>query len=83
MTYKSPYGVPEGLERRLAQWANQLSRDKTYPWVGSGLIDDLKLASTTLGAPPFETLYPMFVGGKIPPPPGAPKPPAPPMEFDL
>lgn len=46
------FGKREGLEKRLAMWANQLSRDKQYPWVGLGLIDDLKCASRELGGDP-------------------------------
>jgi hypothetical protein len=46
------FGKPEGLEKRLAMWANQFSTDKRYPWVGLGLIDDLKCASRMLGGDP-------------------------------
>lgn len=46
------FGQPENLEKRLAMWANQLSTDKSYPWVGLGLIDDLKCACRALGGDP-------------------------------
>jgi hypothetical protein len=46
------FGKPEGLEKRLAMWARQLSCDKRFPWVGLGLIDDLKCASRELGGDP-------------------------------
>lgn len=62
------FGFPEGIGKRLAYWANQLSRDKGYPWVGTGLIDDLKCAAKLHGEN-FDALYPAYV------------PPA--VEFDL
>lgn len=71
MAYESPYGAPEGIGKRLAYWANQLSRSKEYPWVGLGLINDLKCAAKLHGAD-FDTLYPLEVGGPPPPPPGKP-----------
>jgi hypothetical protein len=43
------FGIPDGIEKRLAYWSRQLSMDKRYPWVGTGLIDDLKCAATLLG----------------------------------
>jgi hypothetical protein len=46
------FGKRENLEKRLAMWANQLSMDKRYPWLGLGLIDDLKCASRELGGNP-------------------------------
>lgn len=46
------FGKPEGLEKRLAMWAQQFSTDKRYPWVGLGFIDDLKCASRMLGGEP-------------------------------
>jgi len=68
------FGVPDGIGPRLAYWANQLSRDRTYPWVGTGLIDDLKCAAKLHGAD-TDALYPdQFV---------PPKPPPPAPEYDL
>lgn len=43
------FGKPEGIEKRLAMWYNQLARDKSYPWVGLGLLDDIKCACRMLG----------------------------------
>lgn len=51
------FGAPEGLPQRLATWANQLSRDKQYPWVGTGLIDDLKCAARLMGVD-FDAMFP-------------------------
>lgn len=57
---ESKYGRREGLDKRLAYWANQLGRDRQYPWVGTGLIDDLKAAAEALGTD-FDTNYPAVV----------------------
>jgi hypothetical protein len=46
------FGKPENIEKRLAMWATQLSMDKSYPWVGLGLIDDLECACRMLGGEP-------------------------------
>lgn len=46
------FGKPENLEKRLAMWIAQLSTDKSFPWVGLGLIDDLKCACRMLGGDP-------------------------------
>lgn len=81
MTYQPQFGSTDGLERRLAYWANQLSRDKSFPWVGTGIVEDLKLASATLGAPPFDELYPLPFTAPAAPPPAPP--PAPAIEYDL
>lgn len=51
------FGEKAGLPQRLAYWANQLGRDRTYPWVGTGLIDDLKCAATVMGVD-FDTMFP-------------------------
>lgn len=71
-------GEPEGLGKRLAYWANQLSRDRSFPWVGLGLIEDLKCAARLQGAD-FDRMFPPGFNPQ-------PKPvevPAPSMEFDL
>lgn len=70
------FGKPEGLEKRLAYWARQLSMDKKYPWVGLGLIDDLKCACRELGGDPDQTFPDMR---KPEPAPAA----APAVEYDL
>lgn len=56
MTEGRAFGVPDGIEKRLEYWARQLSLDKRYPWVGMGLIDDLKCAAKMLGAKGIEPL---------------------------
>ena len=66
------FGKRPGLEKRLAMWAAQLGSDKTLPWVGLGLIDDLKCACRELGGDPDKR----YVGTKA-----APKPA--PVEYDL
>lgn len=43
------FGKPEGLARRLAMWANSLGKNKSYPWLGLGIVDDLKCAAKMLG----------------------------------
>jgi len=55
--YDRPFGKPDGLGKRLAMWANSLARDRQYPWMGSGLVDDLICAAEQLGEDP-RTLYP-------------------------
>ena len=65
--YESPYGQNDGLGKRLAYWANQLSQNRTYPWQGLGIIDDLKAAAKLLGSD-ADVLYPKI---------------APVVEFDL
>lgn len=71
--YVSPYGKTEGLSKRLDKWASDLGKNSTYPWVGLGLIADLKAAAAVIdGRPiPDEDQEP------------APKTPEPKMEFDL
>lgn len=52
-----PFGKPENIEKRLAMWVNGLCTDKSLPWVGLGLIDDLKCACRMLGGDP-DKIYP-------------------------
>lgn len=76
------FGKPENIEKRLAMWANQLSCDKRYPWVGLGLIDDLKCACIMLGGEPDKTYPDMRPKSRQ----SAPEPepaPAPVVEYDL
>jgi len=94
MTADRRFGIPDGLGRRMNTWANQLSRDKSYPWVGTGLIDDLKCAARELGAPPFDEMFPLVIQTTKPAPQPTPEPemedwekefqaPAQPLDFDL
>lgn len=69
------FGKPENIEKRLAMWANQLSTDKAYPWVGLGLIDDLKCACRMLGGNPDQRFPDMRKPEKAAP--------AKTMEYDL
>lgn len=63
-----PYGRPEGLADRLAEHAEKLAKDKSTPWLGLGLYDDLRAAAAVLKGQP------------VPHPHCEPKPK---MEFDL
>lgn len=47
-----PYGKPEGLADRLLDHIHKLGTDKTLPWVGLGLIDDLRAASEAISGKP-------------------------------
>lgn len=72
------FGKPENIGLRLAAWANQLSRDKAYPWVGTGLIEDLKCAAKLQGVN-FDAMFPPGFDPKpAPPPPPEPAAPQPP-----
>lgn len=42
------YGQPRGLGKRLADWADRMGRDKSLPWAGLGILEDLKLAAKAL-----------------------------------
>jgi hypothetical protein len=70
------FGKPENIEKRLAMWATQLSMDKSFPWVGLGLVDDIKCACTLLGGDPTK----QYADMRSPKP--APKP-APEPVYDL
>lgn len=48
MTYDRQYGKREGLAARLLEHIERLGKDKTLPWVGLGLIDDLRAASAAI-----------------------------------
>lgn len=50
MTYQSSFGMPEGIEQRLVYWRRQLGSNKEYPWLGTGILDDLVCAAGMLGA---------------------------------
>lgn len=71
------FGKPENIEKRLAMWAQQFSMDKRYPWVGLGLIDDLKCACRMLGGDPDKKYPDMRSKGPsvpAPTPEAAPEP---------
>jgi len=46
------YGDREGLPESLEKWAERLSKDKSFPWPGCGIIADLKSAATELRGHP-------------------------------
>lgn len=62
------FGKPEGIEKRLSMWASGLGADKKYPWVGMGLIDDLKCASRMLGGDPDKINADMRMSMRTPKP---------------
>lgn len=68
------FGKPEGIEKRLAMWVTRFSTDKSIPWVGMGVVDDLKCACRMLGGDP-DKKYPDM--RKNPPPEPAK------VEYDL
>lgn len=70
---KRACGHVEGIEKRLVMWRRQLARNGSFPWVGTGICDDLVVAAKLLGADvsEFET-----------PAPAAPAAPAK-VEYDL
>lgn len=48
MAYESPHGKPEGLRKRLDDWARRMSNNDSLPWAGLRIIEDIKLAVTLL-----------------------------------
>jgi len=74
MTYQRMHGQEQGIAERLKMWRRHLGGDKSYPWLGTGICDDLVTAARLLGADvsEFTTLIEQ-------PAPVAPQP----MEFDL
>jgi hypothetical protein len=74
MTYQRMHGQEQGIAERLKMWRRHLGGDKSYPWLGTGICDDLVTAARLLGADvsEFTTLIEQSV-------PVAPQP----MEFDL
>lgn len=71
------FGKPEGIEKRLAMWVTRFSTDRSIPWVGMGVVDDLKCACRMLGGDP-DKKYPDMRKN----PPSAPAP-VPTVEYDL
>jgi len=53
MTYESPYGKAEGLADRMDKWAERASKDKTLPWIGLGIIADMRAAAATIRGEPL------------------------------
>jgi len=71
MTYDRKFGQRDGLAARLDEHAERLARDKSTPWLGLGLYDDLRAAAAALAGKPL----PRPIDGK----PEQPKT----LEFDL
>lgn len=51
--YISPFGKEDGLSQRLDKWVTDLSRNHSYPWVGLGLIADLRAAAAVIDGRPI------------------------------
>lgn len=50
MTYQRMHGNEVGIAERLKMWRRHLGADKHYPWLGTGICDDLVTAARLLGA---------------------------------
>lgn len=50
MTYERMHGSENGIAERLKMWRRSLAMDKSYPWLGTGICDDLVTAARLLGA---------------------------------
>lgn len=46
------YGDRHGLSESLLKWADRLSKDKSFPWPGTGIIADLRTAAAVLNGEP-------------------------------
>lgn len=51
--YVSPHGHLAGLRDRLAKWVDRMGRDRSLPWVGLGLVNDLEVALQLLNLQEF------------------------------
>ena len=51
--YVSPHGHLVGLRARLAQWAARMGTDRSLPWVGLGLVNDLEVVVQLLNLREF------------------------------
>ena len=52
MTYISPHGKAAGLSERLLKFSEVLAKNKSYPWLGTGIIDDLRAAAAVIDGRP-------------------------------
>jgi hypothetical protein len=50
MPYERMHGREEGIAERLKMWRKHLATDRRYPWLGTGICDDLVTAARLLGA---------------------------------
>ena len=51
--YESPYGRAAGLAARLSEWITRVGQDRTLPWVGLGLVGDMRMAVKFLSSREF------------------------------
>ncbi len=51
--YVSPFGKPAGLPQRLLDACAALGKGRELPWIGTGVIEDLKLAAKILNLTEF------------------------------
>lgn len=58
MTYDRRYGQREGLPERLGAAAENLARNKSLPWLGLGLYEDLLAAAAALKGQPVPAARP-------------------------
>jgi hypothetical protein len=52
-SYVSPHGHLSGLRERLARTLDRLGRDRSLPWVGLGLVNDLEVTLQLLNLQEF------------------------------
>lgn len=52
MTYDRKFGQKDGLADRLDAHAERLAKDKSTPWLGMGLYDDLRAAASVIRGKP-------------------------------
>lgn len=57
MTYESPFGKEAGLSDRLREWRTKICTNKSTPFPGLGLIQDLELAAEMLDRQPQKIIY--------------------------
>lgn len=53
MAYVNPHGRSPGISNRLRAFANGLCTDRKYPWMGTGLVDDLRAAAALIDGVPL------------------------------
>ena len=51
--YVSPHGHLSGLRDRLAKWVERMGRDRSLPWVGLGVVNDLEVTLQLLNLREF------------------------------
>jgi hypothetical protein len=51
--YENPHGKAAGLSGRLHRFADALCTDRKYPWMGTGIVDDLRAAAATIDGQPL------------------------------